>query len=65
MWSHGLNQALARLGRRNAAGAARQEPHAKASLKSTYGAAQGWLRHAKLSGGASEVPLPRDCKEGN
>ena len=65
MWSHGLNQTLARLGRRDASGVARQESHAKARLKSTDGAAEGRLRHAELRGGAGEIPLPRDSQEGD
>jgi len=65
MWPHGLNQALARLGRRNAAGVARQKPHAKAGLKCTDGATEGRLRHAELRGGTGEVPLPRDGQEGD
>ncbi len=63
--SHGLNEALASLSRRDAAGTARQEPHAQARLKRTDGSAKSGLRHADLRGGAGEVPLSRYRQEGD
>jgi hypothetical protein len=59
MRPHGLHEALARLGQRDAAGAARQKSHAETRLKRTDCAAKGRLRHADLSGSAGEASFPR------
>ena len=60
----GAQQALARLGRRDAAGGAGQQPQAKPRLQPAQGLAQRRLRDAELRGGAGEAALPRDGEEG-
>ena len=63
-WPRGAQQALPRLGRRDAAGGAGQQPQAKPFLKSTHGVAQGRLRNTKLRRRLGEAALLRDREEG-
>jgi len=63
--SSSLEQAFARLGRRDAAGGASQEPKAEPGFEAANGLAQRRLRHAELGCGASEIPLAGDRKEGD
>jgi len=58
------HQAFARLGRRDAAGRSRQEPHAEPLLQAAQGLAQRRLRYAELRRGAGEVLLARDGEKG-
>src|SRR5690606_34067678 len=51
---------LARLGRRDAAGGARKQPHVQTGFKITHSVAERRLRNAKLCGGAGETALPGD-----
>ena len=61
----GTQQPLARLGRRDAAGGAGQQPQAKPRLEPAHGLAQRRLRDAELRGGTGEAPLPRHGEEGD
>src|SRR5512134_1990717 len=57
-------EALARFGRRHAAGRARQEPYAEPCLELPNGMAQGRLGDAELRRGPGEAALPGDGEEG-
>ena len=58
-------QALARLGRRDAARVADQKPQSQPGFKVPNDAAEGWLRHAELRCSPRKAPLPRDRQEGD
>ena len=62
--AHGAKQALARLGRRDAARGAGQQPKAEPLLEPADGVAERRLRNAELRRGPGEAPLPRDREEG-
>ena len=57
-------QALARLGRRDAARGAGQQPQAEPLLQPAYRVAQRRLRHAELGRRPGEAPFARDGEEG-
>ena len=60
----GAQQALARLGRRDAAGGAGQQPQAEPFLEAADGVAERRLRDAELRRRPGEAALPRDREEG-
>lgn len=62
--AHGVEQAIARLGRRDAARGAGQEPKPEPFLEATNGMAEGGLRNAQLRGGFGEAALAPDGQEG-
>ena len=57
-------QAFARLGRRDAARGAGQQPKPEPRFESADGVAEGRLRDAELRRGPGEAPLPRHREEG-
>src|SRR5208337_4922336 len=63
-WADAAQQALARLGRGDAAGGAHQQPKPEPLFESTDGVAQRRLRDADLAGGSGEASLPRHGEEG-
>ena len=58
------HQPIARFGRRDAAGRARQQAQAEPLLQAAHGLAERRLRHAELRRGAGEALLARDGEEG-
>ena len=62
--SDGAQQALARLGRRDAACRARQQPNPKPCFEFANGMAQRRLRNAELCRRLGKASLPRDGEKG-
>ena len=60
----GLQQPQARLGRRDAARRASEQPQLEALFQPLDRLAQCRLRHAQLDAGPGEAALPRDHREG-
>ena len=60
----GAEQAFARLGRRDAARGAGQQPKPEPLFESADGVAERRLRNAELRRGPGEAPLPRHRQEG-
>ena len=63
--SDGRQQALAGLGRRDAAGGAGEEPQAQLLFKAPDRMAQRGLRHPKFRCGAGKTALPRHGDKGD
>jgi len=62
--ANGLEQALSRRRRRNAARRTRKQADLKASLQAADGLAECRLRDTQQRGGTSEAAFPRDGDEG-
>ena len=62
--AHGVEQALARLGRRDAARGAGQQPKTEPCLEPADGVTQRRLGNAELRRGPGEAALSRDREEG-